>query len=97
MNDNPAPDRREKLIGRVLTDAVVIEEHLTAGLLKLLETNGFTPEFREVVKEFVRPVIEVLHDLERDVIDFARSVSKDNVVELTLVDSTKERDWDMER
>ncbi|OWK39460.1 hypothetical protein [Fimbriiglobus ruber] len=97
MNDNPAPDKREKLIGRVLSSSVVIEEHLTVGLSKFLEANGLTPEFREVVKEFVGPVIEVLHGLEGDVIDFARSVSKDNVVELTLVDSTKESDWDMER
>ncbi|OWK35148.1 hypothetical protein [Fimbriiglobus ruber] len=86
MNDNPAPDKREKLIGRVLSNTVVVEEHLTVGLSKMLEANGLTPEFREAVGEFVRPVIEVLHGLERDVIDFARSVSKDNVVELTLVE-----------
>lgn len=87
MNDNAAPDPRERMLTRLLTNTAAIESHLTKGLEAMLKANGCTPAFQLVMREFVSPALELMADLEKEVITFAR---KDQVKE-------KKRDLDLER
>jgi hypothetical protein len=70
VNDNTDP--KESTVARVLTNSVVIEEHLTVGMSAMLKANGCTPQFQEVMGEFLKPVISLLGAMERDAISLAR-------------------------
>jgi hypothetical protein len=79
MNDNVGPPREERLIGRTLASAVAIESHLTEGMDAMLSANGCTEMFREVMREFLRPVVALLSEIEADVIREARLLAADAV------------------
>jgi hypothetical protein len=70
VNDNTDP--KESAVARVLTNSVVIEEHLTVGMSAMLKANGCTPLFQEVMEEFLKPVITMLGEMERDAVSLAR-------------------------
>jgi hypothetical protein len=52
---------------RLLTHTATIREHLTSGLDAMLKVNGCTPQFCEVLGEFLSPVIGLVAEMERNV------------------------------
>jgi hypothetical protein len=88
MNDNGAPPAHDRLIGRVLADTVVVEEHLTKGLPAMLSASGIVPEFQEAVQTFIAPVIKILADLESDVIQYTREQRTEELLMADTLDGT---------
>jgi hypothetical protein len=71
-NDNHAPAPGEVLVSRVLTNGAAIESHVTDGLERMLEVAGVTDSFKGAVREFMRPVVALLADMEKSVIEHVR-------------------------
>ena len=71
MNDNPKPDPREKLVGSILAKTVVCEEHIK-GVPRFLEKSGCSPKFQEDVQAFLKPVVAILSEMEKEVIEYTR-------------------------
>lgn len=85
-NDNNPVPPSEKIIGSTLATMTVLQEHLTNGLQAMLEANGVSPEVRDGVGEFVRPMLALADRLEADVLGYARQTAQ----------AEKARDVDME-
>jgi len=71
MNDNGV-DEKDKLITRLLTHTAAIEGHLTKGLDAMLGAIGCTQQFKRGLGEFMSPVVGLVAELEREVIQFTR-------------------------
>ncbi len=84
MNDNRAPDQREKLIGRVLASAVAIEEHLTTRLAIVLNESGCTAKYQEIIREFIKPALAILGEMEGQVI---QQIRKEQIAEMLVADT----------
>jgi hypothetical protein len=74
LNDNKGSDPRDRLIADVLVQSVVVEEHLTSGLQKMLAESGVGKRVRDAVGEFVQPLIDHVNSKEGTLIDAARAI-----------------------
>ncbi len=71
MSDATGLDGSE-LLTRLLSRNAAVERHLTVHLDAFLQEAGVTPEFRGMVREVIRPALELTAEGERDVIRFAQ-------------------------
>lgn len=71
MNDNRSPPEAEVLVTKLLRATACIEAHLTDGLNAYLAKAGTTPQFAAMTAEFVKPLLHLLAEVEKDVIQFA--------------------------
>jgi hypothetical protein len=83
MNDKPD---REKLIGSILSKTVVCEEHLKK-VPEFLERSGCTPKFRAEVQMFLSPLIGILAEMEREVIQVTRMEQINEMLTASVRDS----------
>lgn len=84
-NDNVAPDKVERQIAGTLSATALTEHQLKIELPKVLEANGASVDLRAAVAEFMKPIVSIMHEWERESIDFARD-SRSSVVTGDLID-----------
>jgi hypothetical protein len=76
MNDNRSLPASDLLVTNLLKTTASIEAHLTTGMNAFLMKSGATQQFVEVMTEFIRPLLQIVAEMEKEVIRFARNEPK---------------------